>query len=343
MITISPSEAYDEIVACISVGLTPMLASSPGLGKSSIHRQVAKDYRLKLIDFRLSQCTPEDLNGFPMREGNKAVFTPFDIFPLKGDPLPFDEDGNELNGWLLFFDEISSASKQVQAAAYKVILDGEVGSFELHESVAISSAGNLATDKAVTVAMSTALQSRLVHYEMVVDQSQWIDWAFKEGIDHRIISFISYMPTRLMDFRPDHIDKTFPCPRTWEFLSRLIKDEPVSHKILARVAGTIGAGVATEFITFCKEFDRLPKVDDIISDPANVSLPPEVSTKYATMSMLVEHFKEKTVKPILEYIGRFDIEMRILFMRGAVSTDPDLPIKNEAFAAEMKTLARYLQ
>ena len=343
MITISPNESYTEIVKNISVGLTPMLASSPGLGKSAVHRQVAKDHRLKLIDLRLSQCTPEDLNGFPMREGNKAVFTPFDIFPLEGDSLPFDEDGNELEGWLLFLDEISSASKQVQAAAYKLILDREVGSFKLHANVAISSAGNLATDKAVTVAMSTALQSRLVHYEMEANVDQWIDWAFKEGIDHRIISFISYMPTRLMDFRPDHQDKTFPCPRTWEFLSRLIKGEPVSHKILARVAGTIGAGVATEFITFCKEFDRLPKVDDIIADPANVALPPEVSTKYATMSMLVEHFKEKTVKPILEYIGRFDIEMRILFMRGAVSTDPDLPIKNEAFAAEMKTLARYLQ
>lgn len=343
MITISPRQAYEEVLACVSVGLTPMLASSPGLGKSSIVSQVARDHRLALIDLRLSQCTPEDLQGFPMRQGDKAVFTPFSMFPLAGDSLPVDENGEEMQGWLLFLDEITSGTKPVQAAAYKLILDRMVGSFHLHENLAIVAAGNKATDKAVVVQMSTALQSRLVHYEMEASPNQWIEWAFKNGIDHRIISFISYMPSKLMDFRPDHQDKTFPCPRTWEFLSRLVKDQDITQKFMPRIAGTIGEGVATEFITFAREFERLPRIDDIVANPTQTPLPPEVSTKYATMSMLVENINEKNIKPILTYIDRFDIEMKILFMRGAVARDPDLPVESDAFAAMMKSMVRYLQ
>ena len=98
-----------------------------------------------------------------MREGNKAVFTPFSIFPLENDPIPQGYDG-----WMLLLDELSSANKQVQAAAYKLILDRQVGSFNLHPNCAIVAAGNKITDKAVVTQMSTALQSRLIHYELSV-------------------------------------------------------------------------------------------------------------------------------------------------------------------------------
>lgn len=340
--TISPSQAYTEVLHCISRGVAPLIVSSPGLGKSSIIQRVAKDYRLKLIDLRLSQCTPEDLNGFPMRMGDKAQFVPFDIFPLKGEPLPVDEDGNEMEGWLLFCDEITSASKSVQAAAYKLILDRMVGSFKLHENCVIAAAGNKATDKAVVTQMSTALQSRMTHYEMEVCEKSWIDWAFKNDIDNRVISFISYMPSRLMDFRPDHQDKTFPCPRTWEFLSRLIKDEEVNEKISARIAGTIGTGCATEFIAFAKEFDRLPRFEDIAAAPLNAPVPPEVSTKYATMSMLVEHVDDKSMDAVLSYVDRFDIEMQILFSRGCAAMKPDLRTKHVGFGKFLTKMVRYL-
>jgi len=36
--------------------------SSPGLGKSDVVKQVAKELNLKVIDFRLSTADPTDLN-----------------------------------------------------------------------------------------------------------------------------------------------------------------------------------------------------------------------------------------------------------------------------------------
>lgn len=337
MYSLTPKQARDEIIHCITAGLTPLMLSSPGMGKSALVHQLAADYRLKVLDLRLSQCTPEDLQGYPMRNGDKATFTPFDIFPLESDAVP---EGYE--GWLLFLDEITSATKPVQAAAYKLILDRMVGSFHLHPNVAIVAAGNKATDRAVVNQMSTALQSRLIHYELDVSPKEWTEYAIRAGLDYRITAFIGFMPSKLMDFRPDHQDKTFPCPRTWEFLSRLIKDQDVSTGIAPRIAGTIGTGAAVEFITFAQEFDRIPKVRDIVAAPKATAVPAEASTKYATMSMLVEHFDHANLGAIIAYVKRFDIEFQILFCRGAAIKDPSIRDSHETFSEYLLAMARYL-
>ncbi len=40
------------------------IAGSPGIGKSYIIRDIAEQFKLKVIDMRLSQCDPTDLNNF---------------------------------------------------------------------------------------------------------------------------------------------------------------------------------------------------------------------------------------------------------------------------------------
>lgn len=345
---ITPKQAAKEVFHVISRGLTPLLTSSPGIGKSSIVAEIATNYRLKLIDIRLSQCTPEDLNGFPMRVpvlndagevvSYKASFTPFDMFPLEGEEIP---EGYE--GWFIFLDELTSATKPVQVAAYKLILDRMVGSHKLHENVLIAAAGNKSTDRAVVNKMSTALQSRMIHFDMKASAPEWIEHAFKRGFDHRVISYISYMPNKLMQFDPEHQDKTFACPRTWEFLSTLIQGEDVSEAILPRIAGTVGQGAAVEFITFAREFDRLPKIEEIVKDPENYMIPPEASTKFATMSMLVEHYKEDTLDALIKYVKRFEIEMQILFTRGLAIRNPDLAADHDGLRDYMRGMMRYLQ
>lgn len=337
MFTVTPKKAQEEILACISVGLTPLLTSSPGLGKSSLVHQIAEDYGLKLIDLRLSQCTPEDLQGFPMRTGDKATFTPFDIFPIEGEEIP-----EGFNGWLLFLDELTSATKPVQAAAYKLILDRQVGSFRLHPNVAIVAAGNKATDKAVVNQMSTALQSRLIHYELEPSKDDFLEHGYKVGFDHRVLGFVTYMPNKLMDFRPDHHDTTFACPRTYEFLSRLVKGQEVDEKMGPRVAGAIGEGTAVEFITFAREYDRLPKFRDVTAGPITTPVPSEASTKYATMSMLVSSVDEKTIEPVIDYVKRFDVEFQIVFVRGLHSRMPTLRHKNPKFSEYLRNTVRDL-
>lgn len=59
---INTTQAQSIITKCIQAGLVPLLKGSPGAGKSSIVHALAKQYKLKVIDLRLSQCDPTDLN-----------------------------------------------------------------------------------------------------------------------------------------------------------------------------------------------------------------------------------------------------------------------------------------
>jgi len=134
-LTVKPSEAYNVIRKVLKSGRVPMLHGSPAIGKSSIIYALAAASKLLVIDLRLSQCEPTDLLGFPYldKARNKSGYTPMDTFPLETDAIP-----EGYNGWLLFLDELTSATPPVQAAAYKVILDRMVGNHKLHKMFSLS-------------------------------------------------------------------------------------------------------------------------------------------------------------------------------------------------------------
>jgi len=239
---INAVEAVNHISMCFFNKLVPFLSGSPGIGKSDIFKQIAAKYKLKLIDIRLSQCDPTDLSGFPMHNGKKASYMPMDMFPLENDPVP---DGYE--GWLILLDELPSAALAVQAASYKFMLDRMVGQHLLHPKAVIGAAGNLMTDGAIVNRMGTAMQSRLVHYTLTVNWELWSLWASSNKLATEVISYINHRPANLHVFDPNHNDRTFACPRTWEYASRvmLFKRMTLAEKYPSLV-GCLGEGVAHE-------------------------------------------------------------------------------------------------
>lgn len=335
----TPRQVKRFVTDVLFAGLVPYVQSSPGMGKSSIMRAIASELNLQLIDHRLSTSAPEDLSGLPrFDEDGKARFSPFaDLFPTEDTPLP---PGKE--GWMLFLDEFNSASKSVQAAAYKLILDRMVGQHKLHERVVICAAGNLATDRAIVNPISTAMQSRVVHLEMQINFQEWLeDVALKEGYDSRVIAYLSQYNSKLMDFRPDHQEKTFCCPRTWEFVNRLIKDKEVTDESAVLLAGTITSGTAVEFVQFTKVFNSLVNIREIIADPENCRLATDVSAKWATIAHMMEKVNADNFDPLSRYANRFTVDFRILFYRSVLVRNPSLR-SHQAFIRAMAELSRYL-
>lgn len=335
-----PRLIREFVIDALVAGLVPFIQSSPGMGKSAIIKSIAKELNLKLIDHRLSTSPPEDLSGLPrFNDKGQAVFAPFaELFPIQGTKIP---DG--YNGWLLFLDEFNSAKKDTQAAAYKLILDRCVGQAPLHEHCIVACAGNLSTDRAIVNPLSTAMQSRVIHLEMEISQEDWLyDVAFAEDYDPRIIAYLSQYPDRLMDFRPDHKDRTFCCPRTWEFMNRLIKNQSVTDQKVPLYAGTITSGVAADFVQFSKVYKDMPKVSEIMANPAGYPVPTDISTRWAIVTALLQHTTVDNLDKINLYIKKFDLSFRVLFFRGVMAKVPDAR-HCKAFTEAMIELQRYLR
>lgn len=319
------SQAVSMIAKFIRARLVPMVTGSPGIGKSNIVHQIAAEYGLKVIDVRLAQCDPCDLLGFPTITGEKASYKPMDTFPVEGDSIP-----QGYKGWLIFLDEMNSAPMAVQSAAYKLILDRMVGNHKLHKNVAIVAAGNLETDNAIVQPMSTALQSRMAHLELVVDSKEWVDWASSNGVDHRITSYINFRPDALYTFSPDHTDKTYASPRTWEFANRVLQvAEAGSPEALPMLSGTISEGVAREFLGFCKIHMNLPKMAEIIANPTGIKVPDEPSILFAMTGALGNNATKDNIGALMKFILRLPVEFQVVTLRETIRRNKDL-IQHEA-------------
>lgn len=308
------SDAIEAITLYLKAKIVPFLKGPPAIGKSGIVRQIAKNNGLKVIDLRLSQCDPTDLLGFPSIQGKRAGYAPMETFPIQGDEIP-----EGYNGWLLFLDEFSSAPPAVQAAAYKLVLDRMVGVHHLHEKVFIVCAGNREQDNAIVQPMSTALQSRLGHMELVVDPKEWVTWAQNNDVNHKITDYIQFKPGALYTFKPDHTDDTYGSPRTWEFASNVMEhvgeDSPL---LLAMLSGVLSEGVAREFRVFCKIYADLPKPAAIMANPESVKIPNEPSVLYALCGTVSHNATAENLGALMKFVHRLPKEFQVVALRDTI-------------------------
>jgi hypothetical protein len=280
---IRPADAVAVLRRCMQVGRPAMLWGPPGIGKSDIIAQIgAKDNR-PVIDLRLLLMEPTDIKGIPYYNPESKTMR-----WAKPSELP-GEDDVELHNAILFLDEINAAPQSVQAAAYQLILNRKVGEYELPEGVSIVAAGNRETDKAVTFRMPSALANRFVHFEMMVNFEDWEDWAIRNRISSDVVGFLKAKQNYLFMFDPKSGDKAFATPRSWAFVSQLLDDSMSESLNSVMVQGTVGTGVAHEFMQHRRLKGKLPNPREILEGKVT-QLPPnkevDASAKYSLMVAL---------------------------------------------------------
>jgi MoxR-like ATPase len=59
---VDTKQAVNFITTAMKAKLVTMISGDPGIGKSAIVHDIAEQYKLELVDVRLSQCDPTDLN-----------------------------------------------------------------------------------------------------------------------------------------------------------------------------------------------------------------------------------------------------------------------------------------
>jgi len=263
-----------------------MLHGAPGVGKSQAIRQLASEIgsgtgkRVSVTDVRLLLFNPIDLRGIPTANEDKTL-----AVWLKPQIFQMDDSEDVIN--ILFLDEISAAPQSVQAAAYQITLDRVVGEHKLPENCIVIAAGNRVTDKSVAFKMPKALANRMLHIEVESSFSSWKEWAIGKGINAKVLGFLSFRRDRLFGFDPSNDDLAFATPRSWEMVSNLLNSAGDNvDKLYPLIAGLIGSGVAIEFRTWAKVYDRLPDIEDIFKGKP-VDIPKDSDVLYALCSAML--------------------------------------------------------
>lgn len=316
---VNATVAKNLIMKTLKAGLVPFVQSQPGIGKSQIVKQIAEEWNCKIIDVRLSTCTPEDLTGLPKLTDTEAKFVPFNIFPTESYDL------GSHKGVILFLDEFNSCSRSVAAAAYRLVLDREVGQYKLHPKCAIVCAGNRTEDNAITTELGTALTSRLIHIYMKPDLKVWLEEvAYPNKYDPRIMAFLSFNKDNFCNFDPEaESSEAYACPRTWEFANKLIYNRDLDPEDTILLSGTLGGSVATDFIAFTEVFKEIPDVKEIVSNPESVELVTKQNIKYALVSALISQSTVKNIENIITYLDRYnETTLMNLYLKAVRAREP---------------------
>lgn len=271
----------------------------PGIGKSSIISQIAREKGIACIDLRLSLLDPTDLRGIPFFDAanQTAIWAPASFLP----------DGSIKEG-ILFLDELNTAAPMVQASAYQLILDRKIGEYKLPDGWAIVAAGNRESDKGVVFRMAAPLANRFIHLDMEVNVDDWRNWAISSNIDLSIISFISYRPDALFTFNTHSDSKAFATPRTWAYVNEILLSIPEDDLLMPLISGAIGEELAASFLGFKSVVKDLPDMNAIF-EGTTTETPTDTSALHILCTALTLKVNDETRTKELDNLVTYSLNL----------------------------------
>ena len=353
--TLRPSELAATLKILVEARQPVMVWGPPGSAKSDIVRQVAAALGRLYIDVRALLLDPVDLRGIPWRLMNvlermlaevilqqcrdegiatdvPAIVQRYQAVAdlldqrTRWAPPSFLPPSHSDERFLINLEELPSAVPMVQAALYQLVLDRRVGEYELPEGASLIACGNRESDRGVTHRMPTPLASRFVHLEIKVDAPDWCEWGAANGIAPETLFFIQLRPELLHVFDPQSREPAFPCPRTWHFVSNILKHrnglDPSVERALFR--GTVGEAAAVEFSAFLKVWRELPHPRAVIDDPENADVPENASALIALCGSLYRMADDVNLGSIVSYAMRLRREVGEFLVGSCVRREPSL-------------------
>ncbi|AXU29096.1 TPA: ATP-binding protein [Clostridioides difficile] len=249
----------------LSTGEVPLIVGESGIGKTALANKLAKenDWSLIVIDGNLLK--EGEIGGLPTIESYVGVNSngyktekKTTVYAVHNKLREIDEEISKSKTVLLFIDEINRCEHTVQQELMNLILNREINGYKLHDDVKILAAMNPSSKYGSdfdyqVVDMDAAQENRFVWLNMESDHTQWIKWAIDEGIERKVIEFISTFPEYLHKINEDDVRAT---PRSYERVSKIYKvykekNNSIPRAVLLNVVkGNVGKVIAEEFISF---------------------------------------------------------------------------------------------
>lgn len=232
------------------------IVGHPGIGKSSIVKQISENKNLYFIDTRLAFKENIDLGGYPVPDHEKKRMIYYRPKFIPPETIP-----EGYNGILWFLDEVNRAHPTVIQTLFQIITESRCGEHLLPEKTTIVLAGNLGENDMTTITdfEDAALDGRLAVFHLKPKAEDWLVWAAANEIHPAVIEYISLFPERLWsekDINPNPrgwhqvsnaISKAYMIQTKEELKNALFSDQKnIIEKIISSLVGEIAA---FDFIT----------------------------------------------------------------------------------------------
>ena len=294
---------HDElslIRAYVEANIPVFIHGLSGDGKSDRVREIDP----QALDIELVNETPETINGRAVY--NEAKDEIVDIKPAWLVRLErICRDGKV---HILFFDELTNATKQTQSVIFKIVLERFVNNrWSLPENARIVAAGNDRSESSASHDLAEPLFGRFAHVYIRTTVENWMPWAIRNRINPYVMEFLAnndlYLRTPYSGTEP-HAD-----PRRWEMASRALD---ASENDFALLEPIVGRDTAEAFVKFFRAQQQLAALGHYSDEELGRF---SIARKYqlAQQCLYLAAAKEKEARELVRRLGA-EYEAWFLYM-----------------------------
>ena len=203
-----------------------LLIGPPGIGKTQIMEQIAKECKIALVSYTITHHTRQSAVGLPFIkeeefEGRAYSVTEYTMSEIIASIYQKMKE-TQLKEGILFIDEINCVSETLAPTMLQFLQNKTFGNQQVPKGWIIIAAGNPPEyNKSVReFDMVTLDRVRYIHVE--ADYHIWKEYALQRHIHPMILSYLELKPSQFYRIETSIDGMEFVTARGWEDLSHLI-------------------------------------------------------------------------------------------------------------------------
>ena len=219
-----------------------LLLGAPGIGKTQIMEQAARECKVALVAYTITHHTRQSAIGLPFiskkeyggKEYSATEYTMSEIVASIYDRMR--ETG--LTEGILFIYEINCVSETLAPAMLQFLQCKTFGNHEIPEGWVIVAAGNPPEYNKSVRDFDVVTLDRVKKIMVEPDYRIWKEYAYKENIHPAILSYLELRSNCFYKMETTIDGRQFATPRGWEDLSRMMEVyERLNKNITKEVVG----------------------------------------------------------------------------------------------------------
>lgn len=203
-----------------------LLMGPPGIGKTQIMEQIARECRIGLVAYTITHHTRQSAVGLPfIREeefgGKSCSVTEYTMSEIIASVYRKMRDTGLSEG-ILFIDEINCVSETLAPTMLQFLQCKTFGNQAVPEGWLIVAAGNPPEYNKSVREFDMVTLDRVRYLNIEADFKVWKEYAKKQRIHSAILSYLKLRPKNFYRVEADVDGLSFVTARGWEDLSNLM-------------------------------------------------------------------------------------------------------------------------
>lgn len=219
-------DSYGEYAIPVASQRPILLIGPPGIGKTAIMEQVARECQIGLVSYTITHHTRQSAIGLPYIQkkqyGNQEYsVTEYTMSEIIASVYNKIEETGQKEG-ILFIDEINCVSETLAATMLQFLQNKSFGPHKVPEGYLIVAAGNPPEYNKSVKEFDIVTLDRVRKLEVTQDYSVWKEYASKQRVHNAILTYLEIKKEHFYQIETTVDGKTFVTARGWEDLSRLL-------------------------------------------------------------------------------------------------------------------------